>query len=107
MQEESKFDPVNRPEHYIYGPECIEAMVAVYGVEAVINFCICNAFKYYWRHDKKNRTEDLEKGLWYSMKGLRLLDEKSCPLDKETIQIYADRLFKLRWALNYISEEEE
>lgn len=107
MQNESKFDPVNRPEHYIYGPECIEAMVAAYGAEAVINFCICNAFKYFWRHDKKNGSEDIEKGLWYSRKGLELLNEGT--MSTLDIEMYTEKLVNLRNALaseiTYIPEE--
>lgn len=61
-----KPDPVNRPAHYTSGGiECIDAMQAAFGVEAVKDFCLCNAFKYLWRHRNKNGVEDLKKARWY------------------------------------------
>lgn len=61
-----KPDPVNRPAHYTSGGiECIDAMQAAFGVEAVKDFCLCNAFKYLWRHRSKNGVEDLKKCRWY------------------------------------------
>lgn len=62
----SKFNVVNNPEHYCSGNiECIDAMESAYGIEAVKNFCICNAFKYLWRFNKKNKDEDVNKMMWY------------------------------------------
>ena len=64
--EDVKPDPVNRPAHYTSGGiECIDAMQAAFGVEAVKDFCLCNAFKYLWRHRSKNGVEDLKKARWY------------------------------------------
>ena len=64
--EDVKPDPVNRPAHYTSGGiECIDAMQAAFGVEAVKDFCLCNAFKYLWRHRNKNGVEDLKKARWY------------------------------------------
>lgn len=61
-----KPDPVNRPAHYTSGGiECIDAMQAAFGVEAVKDFCLCSAFKYLWRHRNKNGVEDLKKCRWY------------------------------------------
>lgn len=38
-------DNVNHPAHYETGKfECIEVMLETQGVEAVLNFCQCNAF---------------------------------------------------------------
>ena len=44
----NKVDNVNHPSHYKgeNGIECIDAMEAAFGKEAVANFCQCNAFKY-------------------------------------------------------------
>lgn len=57
---------VNHPSHYNQGGiECIDAMVAAYGKEAVKHFCMCNAFKYIWRADHKNGKEDIDKAIWY------------------------------------------
>lgn len=64
--EDVKPDPVNRPAHYTSGGiECIDAMQAAFGDEAVKDFCLCNAFKYIWRHRQKNGVEDLKKARWY------------------------------------------
>ena len=66
-------DPVNNPQHYTNGGvECIDAMIAAYGKEVVMHFCQCNAFKYQWRFDKKNGTEDLKKAEWYNNKYIEL-----------------------------------
>ena len=47
-------DNVNHPSHYETGNfECIDVMVETQGVAAVQNFCICNAFKYLYRHKRK------------------------------------------------------
>lgn len=59
-------DLVNRPAHYTQGGiECIDAMTAAFGDEAVKDFCLCNCFKYLWRHRNKNGVEDLKKARWY------------------------------------------
>lgn len=64
--EDAKPDPVNRPAHYTSGGiECIDAMQAAFGDETVKDFCLCNAFKYLWRHRNKNGVEDLKKARWY------------------------------------------
>lgn len=55
---------VDRPDHY-NGVECIDTMVSAFGIEAVREFCVCNAFKYLFRHKKKNGIEDLKKAKWY------------------------------------------
>ena len=69
----TKYDSVNNPSHYTSGDiECIDAMVAAYGVEAVKDFCKCNAFKYQWRFDKKNGDEDVRKAQWYQNKLMEL-----------------------------------
>lgn len=64
-------DSVNHPSHYeTNGIECIDAMTAAQGVSAVQDFCICNAFKYIWRHKHKNGAEDIKKAVWYLTKWL-------------------------------------
>lgn len=57
---------VHHPLHYNQGDiECIDAMVQVFGKDAVDQYARINAFKYLWRHTYKNRDEDLKKALWY------------------------------------------
>ncbi len=59
-------DNVNHPSHYKTGKyECINVMEEVFGKEAVMNFCICNVFKYFYRSSRKNGIEDLRKAQNY------------------------------------------
>lgn len=62
-----KKDNVNHPSHYESSTsiECIQAMVLIFGEDAVADFCACNAFKYMWRYKHKNGMEDLKKAEWY------------------------------------------
>ena len=70
-----KKDMVNHPSHYEgNGIECIDAMEAAYGTQAVIDFCRCNAFKYQWRAGKKGSlSEDINKAQWYQNKMMELI----------------------------------
>ena len=65
---------VNHPSHYNRNGamECIDEMVLVFGTKAVINFCLCNAWKYRYRASEKNGLEDLEKSDWYISKAQEL-----------------------------------
>lgn len=69
MELSEKVDNVNHPKHYegSCSLECIEVMRVCCGLEAVIHFCLCNAFKYMWRYKNKNKNgeEDLDKSRWY------------------------------------------
>lgn len=66
-------DNVNHPGHYNQGSiECIEAMIQTQGIQATIDFCICNAFKYIWRYPAKNGFEDIKKAQWYINKAIEL-----------------------------------
>ena len=67
-------DMVNHPPHYeTNGIECIDAMQASQGDEAVRDFCICNAFKYIWRCSYKGTfVQDLEKAVWYLNKAIKI-----------------------------------
>lgn len=67
-----KPDNVNHPAHYAGKFECIEVMIETQGVEAVKAFCLCNAFKYLYRHNGKNGVEDIKKAKWYIEKYLEL-----------------------------------
>lgn len=59
-------DTINHPKHYNAGKyECIDVMLETQGTESTMNFCICNAFKYLWRHNGKNGVEDIKKARWY------------------------------------------
>lgn len=67
-------DMVNHPPHYeTNGIECIDAMRASQGDNATKHFCICNAFKYIWRHNRKGfALQDLEKAVWYLNKAIEI-----------------------------------
>jgi len=58
---------VEHPKHYNRegAMECIDEMMLIFGVEAVKNFCLCNAWKYRYRAADKNGEEDLKKSDWY------------------------------------------
>lgn len=62
-----KNDAVNHPSHYMgeNGIECIDAMVAAFGKESVAEFCKCNAFKYLFRENMKQKGVSMEKAAWY------------------------------------------
>lgn len=62
-------DLVNHPTHYTNsGMECIDEMIMIFGEEAVMNFCLCNCWKYRKRALDKGGRIDLEKSDWYVAK---------------------------------------
>lgn len=66
-------DMVNHPSHYETGKfECFDVMMKALGVEAVKHFCLCNAFKYIYRSQRKNGRGDIEKARWYLDKYIEL-----------------------------------
>ena len=70
-------DIVNHPSHYETGTfECIEVMEETQGKEAVMDFCLCNAFKYLYRHKRKNGIEDIKKAKWYIDKYIELAERE-------------------------------
>lgn len=69
-------DNVNHPSHYETGNfECIDVMIETQGKEAVMDFCVCNAFKYIYRHNNKNGVEDIKKAKWYLDKYIELSEK--------------------------------
>lgn len=80
VKQENRFEPIEtgdstNPIYYKGEIECIDAMIQTQGVEDVISFCVCNAFKYIWRWKQKNGKEDLKKALWYLEKAIELIGE--------------------------------
>lgn len=61
---------VNHPTHYNQegAMECIDEMVLIFGREATMHFCLCNAWKYRYRANEKNGKEDMDKANWYIKK---------------------------------------
>lgn len=70
-------DAVNHPCHYETGKfECIEVMEEALGKEAVMSFCLCNAFKYLYRCERKNGLEDVKKAKWYLDRFIKMSEGK-------------------------------
>lgn len=65
-------EKVNHPAHYQGKHECIDEMIALFGVDAVRCFCMCNVYKYRFRAANKNGAEDLAKAEWYMDKLMEL-----------------------------------
>ena len=76
-QVENDSDSVNHPVHYTNRQhECIKEMITAFGTQAVINFCICNAWKYRYRANSKGKhDEDMAKSDWYMNKAMELQKE--------------------------------
>ena len=79
-----KIDPVNHPSHYETGKfECIEVMTEALGEDAVLKFCLCNAFKYLYRAKRKNGFEDIQKARWYLNKWADIVNNVQSEPDAE------------------------
>ena len=65
-------EQVNHPAHYQGPNECIDVMIALFGLDYVKGFCACNAFKYRFRAANKNGEEDIRKAEWYESKLIEL-----------------------------------
>ena len=81
VKQENRFEPIEtgdytNPNYYKGEIECIDAMIQTQGIEAVKNFCICNAFKYVWRWKQKGGVKDLRKALQYIDKFVELEEKK-------------------------------
>lgn len=75
LRQAAELDIVNHPPHYESGKfECIDVMRETQGDGAVMDFCICNALKYIYRHRNKNGIEDIRKAKWYIDKYLEIVD---------------------------------
>lgn len=75
---------VNHPSHYESGKfECIDVMLETQGVEAVMGFCVCNAFKYLYRHRRKNGVEDIKKARWYIDKYVELAESEGIDIGND------------------------
>lgn len=76
----SEIEGVNHPSHYNKGGiEAIDAMESAFGIDAVIAFCKCNAFKYQWRageKDGESYEKDIAKAQWYLNKATELMKKQ-------------------------------
>lgn len=73
---EENSNAVDHPTHYQGKHECIEVMRAIFGDEMVKGFCMCNAYKYRFRADKKNGAEDIKKAEWYEDYLIKMQEEQ-------------------------------
>lgn len=96
-------DNIN-PSHYkdYTSLECIEAMQISFGREAVLHFCLCNAFKYIWRWKHKNGEEDLNKAGWYIDYAIDLIND---PETSPSLGSYSKKFIEMR--LYILKEKEE
>lgn len=71
---DKQVDMVNDPPHYKqHEMECIDEMIVVFGVQAVIDYCKCAAWKYRYRAPYKHMSEmDNGKADWYLKKAKEL-----------------------------------
>jgi hypothetical protein len=61
-------DLINHPEHYTSSKaQCsgCEKQIECIDITRHMSFNIGNAFKYLWRYQYKNGSEDLKKAIWY------------------------------------------
>lgn len=66
-------DAINPDYYKEYPDETIVMMEKLYGLEAVYNHCICNAFKYRMRlGGKDDLKQELDKEEWYLSKAAEL-----------------------------------
>lgn len=95
-------DNIN-PDHYKNSTslECIEAMELIFGKESVVNFCVCNAWKYIWRWKHKNGLEDLEKAKWYVKKAEDFFEYSKLNLTTEEYETHKHMIKSMR---NYIED---
>lgn len=72
-------DSINHPGHYTQAPiECIDAMLALFGPDALADHCLLCAFKYLWRARAKNtELENIRKAHWYLEKYISLKSPKA------------------------------
>lgn len=57
--------------------ECIDEMIEIYGVQKVIAFCLCSAYKYRYRMGTKpgeDTERELQKVRWYENKAKELMN---------------------------------
>ncbi len=55
-----------RPHHYTQTSlECFSVMKLFLGKRGFVAFCMGNVFKYLWRHESKNKKQDIDKAGTY------------------------------------------
>lgn len=79
LEDKNMEKTVNHPDHYkTHTLECIDELEVVFGIDAVIAFCKCNAWKYRYRAGSKDAiAQDLAKSDWYINKAKELEEKKN------------------------------
>lgn len=79
LEDKNMEKTVNHPDHYkTHTLECIDELEVVFGIDDVIAFCKCNAWKYRYRAGSKDDiTQDLAKSDWYINKAKELEEKKN------------------------------
>lgn len=74
----SNSDDVSSMSYYDGNLKPIDAMLQQFGKQAVMSWCLLNAFKYLWRCEKKHSTptEDIKKAIWYLNEYIELKDHE-------------------------------
>tara|TARA_R110000824_G_scaffold71592_4_gene182995 strand:+ start:1191 stop:1445 length:255 start_codon:yes stop_codon:yes gene_type:complete len=78
LEENTTYDPVNRPAHYNLGGgvECIDYIKQVLGKQGFIAYCQGNMIKYQHRYRYKNKpVEDMQKAQYYLNKMIETMSE--------------------------------
>ena len=78
LEENTTYDPVNRPAHYNLGGgvECIDYIKQVLGNQGFIAYCQGNMIKYQHRYRYKNKpVEDMQKAQYYLNKMIETMSE--------------------------------
>lgn len=78
---------INHPEHYQGegGMECIEAMIGLFGMQKVSDWCHLTSFKYQARLGKKdNPIQEAGKSEWYMAKYRELMEQLGPDADRPT-----------------------
>lgn len=87
-------EKINHPKHYKMdgGLECIDEMLMVFGKEALMHFCLLNAWKYRYRAQfKGNKRDDLNKANWYLKKYSELCDFDIDRLGEKNVELYGNK----------------
>ena len=78
LEENTTYDPVNRPAHYNLGGgvECIDYIKQVLGNQGFIAYCQGNMIKYQHRYRYKNKpVEDMKKAQYYLNRMIETMSE--------------------------------
>ena len=86
-------DNVNHPCHYAdsCSVECIDVMQLIFGSGNLAMYCLMNAFKYLWRHERKNKEEDIKKAKWYLNKITELEMDYRWKEERKTLEMLVNK----------------